>query len=63
MVTMTLRYANGEREERSCMEAELAMAREWVVKAQESLSKLQESLDMAQGKNERLRGLRDFDAQ
>lgn len=32
-------------------------------KAQESLSKLQESLDLLKVENERLRGLRDFDTQ
>lgn len=40
MVKMTLDYANGESEERSFLKAELAMARECAVKAQESLSKL-----------------------
>lgn len=43
------------------MEAELAMVWEWAMKAQQLLSKLQESHDSLQEKNEKLRGLRDFD--
>lgn len=46
MVIMTLHCANGEREERNYLEAELTMAKELAVKGQESLSKLQESLDL-----------------
>lgn len=41
----------------------VAMAREWAVKAQESLSKLYESQDLPQAESEELRGLRDFDTQ
>lgn len=48
VVMTTLHYANGKKKERSCLEAELAIAREWAVKAQESLNKLQESHDLLQ---------------
>lgn len=43
------------------METKLAMAREWAVKAQGSLSKLKESQDLLHMESKELRGLRDFD--
>lgn len=56
MVKTILHYANREREERSCLKVELAMAREWVMKAYESLSKIQGSHVSFQAKNDELRG-------
>lgn len=61
MVMMTLHYTRGEREERSWLEAKLAMAKKWAMIAQESLSKLEESLDLVQAENEMLKGLKEFD--
>lgn len=56
MVITSLHYANGERKERNCLEMELAMAKGWIVLAQKSLSQVQVE-------NEKLRGLRESDAQ
>lgn len=52
-----------EREKRIYLKAKLAMARKWVVKAQDSLRKFQESQYLLQVESEELRGLQDFNVQ